>query len=56
MPKNTFNPEPPSTLGRDLSVFREPGFYVALGLSLLTMGAVAGVLPYFNVKYGISPF
>jgi hypothetical protein len=56
MPKDTFNPEPPGTIGRDFKIFADPGFLVSLALGMLLIGIIAGVLLYFNAYYSISPF
>jgi hypothetical protein len=56
MPKETFNPEPPGTIGRDFKIFADPGFLVSLALGMLLIGIIAGVLLYFNANDSISPF
>ena len=55
-PTIVFDREPPGTLGKDFRVFRQPGFLVALGLTLVLVAVGAGVLVAVNMEYGVSPF
>jgi hypothetical protein len=47
-------PESRSSLQRDLAIFREPGFLVALALVALLMAVAAAILVYSAETYGIS--
>jgi hypothetical protein len=50
-----FDPVPESTLGKDFSVFRQPGFLIILAIYLLMMTLGIGLLVWANTTHGISP-
>jgi hypothetical protein len=48
-------PVPRSTLGKDFSVFRDPGFLVVLGIYFLMVAAGIGITVWASSTHGIPP-
>jgi len=55
-PRRSYQSESSDSLRKDVRIFLDPGFWVALALIGLLSGTGAGILLYANVAHGISPF
>jgi hypothetical protein len=53
VPKKPSYPVPESTLGKDFSVFRDPGFLITLAIFLVMSALGIGLLVWANSTYGI---